>query len=91
MKGPAGQQLKETVIIIPEKDYPFKILEYRPVRGTDIGCNLSEIKKPDGTEYRLVVESLKKQEYRFFDTICLKTDSRIQPEIRISVYGTFTK
>jgi hypothetical protein len=87
IEGPAGRQLKRSVTIIPEENYPFKIIEANAVRGKEIRCNLNEIKKPTGAEYLLIVENLKQQKGRFFDTICLKTDSRIRPEIRISVYG----
>jgi hypothetical protein len=37
--------------------------------------------------YLLTVENIKQETGRYFDTIILKTDSEIQPEISISVYG----
>ncbi len=38
-------------------------------------------------EYVLIVENLKNDKGRYFDTIKLTTDSKIRPEIKIYVYG----
>jgi len=35
----------------------------------------------------LIVENLKKGKGHYYDTIYLKTDSKIKPEIKIRVYG----
>jgi len=85
--GSVGQPLKRSVIIIPEKKYPFKIIEAKAKKGDNINVTLGEVKHPDVTRYILTVENLKKGKGRYSDIIALKTDSTIRPEIRISVYG----
>jgi hypothetical protein len=37
--------------------------------------------------YKLTVTNLKREKARYFDTIVLKTDSDVRPELKISVYG----
>ena len=59
----------------------------RTVRKKYIRYKLKETKRSERTEYVLTVANLKKEKGRYFETIKLKTDSKIRPEIRIRVYG----
>ncbi|MCP4345974.1 MAG: hypothetical protein GY795_10670 [Desulfobacterales bacterium] len=85
MKGSEGQVIKETLTIVPEKKYPFKIVGTRAKTGKNITYKLDEVKKADKTEYMLTVENLKKDKGSYHDTIFLKTDSKVRPEIDIPV------
>ena len=76
-----------TVKIIPEPKHPFKILEVRARNGKDIRFELKPISGQEQNGYELVVENLKKTKGRYSDTIILKTDSAVKPEIKIHVYG----
>ena len=76
-----------TVKIIPEEKYPFKMVGDRTVNKKYIRYELKEVKRSEKTEYVLTVANLKKRKGRYFETIRLKTDSKIRPEIRIRVYG----
>jgi len=76
-----------TVKIIPEEKYPFKIVGDRTIHNQNFHYKLEEVKRSTKTEYVLTVENLKKEKGRYSDTIKLKTDSKIRPEIRIRVYG----
>jgi hypothetical protein len=76
-----------TVKIIPEEKYSFKMVGDRTVRKKYIRYKLKEAKRSERTEYVLTVANLKKEKGRYFETIKLKTDSKIRPEIRIRVYG----
>ena len=76
-----------TVKIIPEEKYPFKMVGDRTVHKKYIRYELEEAKRSDKTEYVLTVANLKKRKGRYFETIKLKTDSKIRPEISIRVYG----
>ncbi|MBN1930889.1 MAG: hypothetical protein JW786_04685 [Desulfobacterales bacterium] len=87
LEGLIGQPIVRSVSIIPEKKYFFKILEAKSTQGKNIRLKLTELKKPKGTIYLLTVENTKKEKGRYFDTIELKTNSKIRPEIKISVYG----
>jgi hypothetical protein len=88
MSGYVGEHIKQSIKIIPKKKYPFKILEVKAQKGKDISYKIEEIITPSKVlEYLLTVTNLKNEKSRFFDTIYLKTDSKIRPEIKISVYG----
>lgn len=87
LKGSAGQQIRVSVIIIPEEKYPFKIYETKAKNGKLIRYSLMEDKSPNGLRYVLTVENLKKEKGRYKDTIYLKTTSKYRPVININVYG----
>jgi hypothetical protein len=85
--GKVGEPVKETVRIVPEDSYPFKILETKAQIGRDIRYELTSEKQAPGGAYLLTVENLKKETGRYYDTIFLVTDSRVKPKISIRVYG----
>lgn len=87
LRGFTDTPINATVKIIPEKEYPFKIAEVKAINGENIRFELEKINNSEKTEYVLTVENLKKDKGRYFDTIKLKTDSKIRPEIKIHVYG----
>jgi hypothetical protein len=85
--GNVGDTIKQTVTIIPEKKYPFKILETKARTGQFIKYELKTEEASAGTRYTLVIESTRQQPGRFMDSILLKTDSSIRPELRVNVFG----
>ena len=85
--GKVGEPVKETVRIVPEESYPFKILETKAQIGRDIRYQLTSEKQTPGGTYLLTVENLKQETGRYYDTIFLMTDSRVKPKISIQVYG----
>jgi hypothetical protein len=87
MRGFVGDPIKGTVTIIPEKKYPFKILNLRAQDGKHIKYQLAEIKESDSMAYTLNIENLKKDAGRYYDSIILETDSKIRPQLSIRVYG----
>lgn len=87
MRGFVGDPIKGTVTIIPEKKYPFKILNLRAQDGKYIKYQLAEIKESDSMAYTLNIENLKKDAGRYYDSIILETDSKIRPQLSIRVYG----
>ncbi len=87
LRGFAGDPIKGQVSIIPEKKYPFKILEARAKDGKNIKFKLDEINSPNGQAYELNVENLREKTGRYYDTIILKTDSKVRPELNVRVYG----
>lgn len=90
LSGLPSQEIVSSATIIPEPKYPFKILETKATKGENIEFKLDTVKKDSGTEYVLTVRNLKKDKGRYFDTISLKTDSVLQPEIKLSVYGNIS-
>ncbi len=91
MRGPVEKQLSGSVTIIPEEKYQFKIVEATAKIGKNINYGFEEIKKSQRSGYLLTVENLKKTKGSYFDTIILKTTSKIRPEIKINVYGNIGK
>ncbi|UCD80498.1 MAG: hypothetical protein JSW26_03445 [Desulfobacterales bacterium] len=87
LRGHVGDSIKEMVSIVPEKKYPFKILDAKARSGQNINIQLDEITKSNGTAYELKVENLSQKSGRYYDTIILKTDSKIRPELNVRVYG----
>lgn len=85
--GDVGTAIKQTVTIVPEKKYPFKILETKARNGQFIKYELETQEGPAGTQYKLVIESTRKTKGRYVDSILLKTDSSIRPEIKVNVFG----
>ncbi len=85
--GPAGNPIKATVQIIPEKKYAFRILEARAKYGKHIDFKLQEEKGSQAGNYVLMIENKKTSKGRYFDTVYLKTDSKVQPQINVNVYG----
>ncbi len=85
--GPAGKQIKVSVAIVPEKKYQFNIVEARAIKGENISVKTEAVKTTKGARYVLTIENLKKNHGRYFDTVSVKTDSRIRPEIKIKVFG----
>lgn len=87
LRGAAGSRIKSIVRIVPEEKYPFKITESEASNGKNIRFKLQKLDNTKKEEYILLVENLKKNKGRYVDTIKLKTDSKIKPEIKIYVYG----
>ncbi len=87
LRGYAGDSIKSKVTIIPEKKYPFIILDARAQKGENINIVLAEVKKSSGPAWELRIENLKKTTGRFYDTIVLTTDSKVRPQLNVRVYG----
>ena len=87
LSGPVGKPLKSVVTVMPEKKYPFKVVEAKAEKGTFIKFELKEITRANEPAYQLTVENTKDTEGRYFDTIRLITDNKVQQEIGIWVFG----
>ena len=87
LRGYAGDTIKATVSLIPEKKYPFKILKVSARNGNNIKFELEEVEFSANGDYKLKVENLKQDTGRYYDTILLETDSKIRPQLSVRVYG----
>ena len=87
LSGYAENEIKATVKIIPEKKYTFKIPKTTAQNGQNISYELTEKKQNDHMEYLLNIANTSKKQGRYFDTITLETDSKINPAIRVKVFG----
>jgi hypothetical protein len=87
LTGTAGQKIEATVTIEPTAKYPFKILGAKAQNGQYINYRLDELTSMQGKGYVLTVANQKSTKGGYSDVIYLKTDSPVQPEIKISLYG----
>lgn len=87
LNGMVGDTIRQSVAIIPEKEYPFKITETSARKGTEINFSLNEIKGKNGTRYELTVENKRLKTGRYHDIVVLKTDNDLKPELRVRIYG----
>ena len=91
LSGVAGQPISTLVSIIPTPKYHFRINEVTAMKGSDIQFALSEKHFPEGDGYEILIENRKAEPGSYHDVLSLKTDSDIQPEIKVSVYGNIAK
>ncbi len=85
--GLAGAPIKKMVQIIPEKKYPFRIIEVKAKDGRNIDFSLQEETKSQIVSYTLIVENKKGDKGRYYDTVYLITDSPLKPRINVNVFG----
>ena len=87
LSGVVGDPIKKTVTIVPEEKYPFKITNVHAKNGKFIKFQLDNSSRTGKPEYTLTVENLKEDVGRYFDFIILDTDSKIQPNLNVRVFG----
>ena len=73
LRGNAGEALEGTVSVAAKE-------------GKNIRVALNETKEGGKTAYMLVVKNLKADAGSYTDTVVLKTDSKLQPELDVRVY-----
>lgn len=91
LTGVAGQDISTLVSIIPAPKYAFRIIGVDAMKGNDFHFALSEKVFPEGSGYELLLENRKTDPGRYNDILSLKTDSDIQPVIKVSVYGNVSE
>jgi len=84
--GMVGNQISQTVEIIPNENFPFKIESSTAHPGTSISVKIDSNDKG----YLLTVTNTRTSPGRFWEKLILKTNSKIKPEITIPVYGTIS-
>lgn len=84
--GEVDKDLKQTVEIIPDEKYPFKITSVKADQGKRIRFELAAQSEP-GQGYVLTVEDRTHEKGRYRDMIRLTTDNERCPTLLIKVYG----
>jgi hypothetical protein len=90
LTGVLGTGIKQTVTLVTQEKYPLKLVEVKAKSGDNIQYKLSEEKEGNVSRYKLSIESIRSEVGRFVDTLYLKTDNALQPEIQIPVFGNIT-
>ena len=87
LRGPVGKNIKKEVLIIPDKEFPFKIIDISAKYGANIEYKLERRIGSTKKGYKLFLKNMKKVKGRYSDIIYLKTDSETVPELTIKIYG----
>ena len=82
LRGKPGEAISGKVTIARLPRYPFRIVETRARTGSDIAFQLAET----AGGYELDVQVTRNQPGRVFDTIVLRTDSPVKPELQVGIY-----
>lgn len=85
LRGVSGETLRGSVSIVPEEKYPFRVLGAYPVEGK-LKVQLDEVTQDGKKAYALQVENLRNEAGSFNDTVRVKTDHPLQPEMDVRVY-----
>lgn len=88
LQGVVGSKLQSVVTIIPEKKYPFNIVDSYSNNLED-KIEFTLIRKAE--RYFLTVNNLMENPGKYRGIIHLKTDSTVHPEIIIYVSGVITQ
>jgi hypothetical protein len=91
LKGTVGESISQTVLIIPEKNEVFKILQVKALKGIDLKYSLKEMASDGKKGYEIVIENIRKTEGRYYDKINMITDRTDQKPISIIVSGNIEK
>jgi len=87
LTGRIGDKISVPVTIVPTSKYPFKIKDVKARTGKAIKYSLSERSQAEGGGYNLLVENTRTEKGRYVDVLTLSTDSDIQPQLLVRVYG----
>jgi hypothetical protein len=85
LRGKAGERLQGTLTIVPEEKFPFRLTGVQSRDGR-VKANFSEIRQEGRAAYAVSVENLKSEAGSYSDTLVLKTDSPLQPQLEARVY-----
>jgi hypothetical protein len=85
LRGTAGERLQGTMTVIPEEKYPFRLTGVQSREGR-IKASFSETKQEGRSAYAILIESQRSEPGSYSDTLVLKTDSALQPELEARVY-----
>ncbi|MBF0451262.1 MAG: hypothetical protein HQK75_11210 [Candidatus Magnetomorum sp.] len=87
LEGKANAAISVKHTIVPEPQFKFDIVKTFADNGQFIKFSLEK----QTSQFTLTVENTKTTAGRYWDRIHLVTDSNVQKEITIPIYGTITE
>jgi len=87
MNGPSGIPMKKTIEIVPSEKTPFKITGSSARDGRYIRFEVKDTMISGRPGYVIEVENTRTDPGAYQDIIYLDTDSKVQPQLSIRVYG----
>jgi len=91
LRGSPDATITDGLTITPAEKFPFKVIDGQMQDGRFASLEWDAKQHGEKTVYRIKVANLRKSPGRYVDTIRLKTDSTIRPEIRIRVLGQIAR
>lgn len=85
LRGTAGERLQGTLTVIPEDKYPFRLTAVQPREGR-LKASFNETRQEGKPAYTILAENVKAEAGSYSDTLVLKTDNPLQPELEVRVY-----
>jgi hypothetical protein len=86
LRGEIGEALEAQVVITPQPQYPFKILNVKSHRGDQIEVSYASSPLRDGA-YVINVKNLVNLQKRYTDVIEIETDSEVNAKLFVRVTG----
>ena len=86
ISGKIGEELESSVTVAPAGAQKFNITGHTLQNGENLTITM-EKSKSEKKLWKIKVTNTKKSLGRYYDVIILKTDSPIQPELKIRVFG----
>ena len=86
LTGKAGDAITKTVKVVAVENYPFTVKGVSVKNPKNIDAKLQPSSGKKGV-WQIVVTNRQDHAGRYFNMITLDTDSTIQPQMRINVFG----
>jgi hypothetical protein len=90
LDGSWRQAIEGSSVIIPVKEYPFKITGLKAKKGLDIIYGYKEVMRSGKKAYLITAKSKRSEAGVIRDTIYVQTDNPFRPEFIIRVQGKVT-
>jgi hypothetical protein len=87
LNGSLRETIEGSTVVVPAKEYPFKITGLKAKKGLDILYGYKEIKQAGRKGYLITAKNKRKEPGVIRDTIYVQTDNPARPEFMIRVQG----
>jgi hypothetical protein len=87
-RGYAGQPMQTRIVVRTRPQYPFQLTGVETKYGGNVKFEWSTEKTAQGLEYVIEVQNVKTSPGKYYEILLLKTDSKLKPQIPISIYGS---
>lgn len=88
LAGTAGEEISDTVTIIPATEEPFRILKVSTLKGTEIRHELRQVEISGKRAYKVRVTNEKQTPGRYYDRLVIITDVTNHEPLSVVVLGT---
>jgi hypothetical protein len=91
LSGAVGEEISQTVTIIPHTEKPLRIMTVQAMMDTNISYKLEETEKDGRRAYELAVSNISEEPGKYRDRIVLLTNMSDRPPMSITVVGHLTE